>query len=62
MHKIFCLESKLGEEPLVLAGLITFFKELLDDLLGFLTLGGFLESISRDGTLDLFQLQTITIL
>jgi hypothetical protein len=51
---IFCLESKLAEEPLVLTSLITFFEKLLDDLLGIFTLSGLLESISRDSTLDLF--------
>jgi hypothetical protein len=54
------LESELREEPLVLTSLVTFFKELLDDLLGVFTLSGFLESFSRDSTLDLFQFQTIT--
>jgi len=48
------LESELAEEPLVLTSLVTFFEELLDDLLGIFTLSGLLESISRDSTLDLF--------
>ena len=51
---INCLESKLAEEPLVLTSLITFFEKLLDNLLGIFTLSRFLESFSRDGTLDLF--------
>jgi hypothetical protein len=51
---INCLESKLAEEPLVLTSLITFFEKLLDNLLGIFTLSRFLESLSRDGTLDLF--------
>jgi hypothetical protein len=48
------LESELAEEPLVLTGLVTFFKELLDNLLGIFTLRGILESLGRDSTLDLF--------
>lgn len=54
------LESQLREEPLVLTSLVSFFESLLDDLLGFFTLGWFFESFGRDNGLEGLNIQGVS--
>lgn len=54
------LESKLGEEPLVLAGLVSLLEGLLDLLLGLLTLRRLLEGVVRQSGLERVKLKRVT--
>lgn len=49
-----------SEEPPVLAALVALLKELLDRLLGLLTLRHLLERVRRDGALQALELQSVT--
>ena len=53
-----CLEAQLLEEPLVLAGLVLFFKSLADRLLDFLLGSGILNGF--DGDVREFNIEGIT--
>lgn len=55
-----CLEVQLGEEPLVLTSLVSFFKGLLDNLLGFFTLRWFFESFGGDHRLEGLNVQSVS--
>lgn len=56
----FCLKSQGGEEPSVLAAGVTLLEDLLDGLLGILTLADLLEGIGGDGTLEALKLESVT--
>lgn len=49
-----------SEEPLVLAGVVTLLKGLLDVLLGVLALRDLLEGVVGDGTLKTLELESVT--
>lgn len=49
-----------GEEPLVLAGVVTLLKGLLNVLLGVLALRDLLEGVVGDGTLKTLELESVT--
>lgn len=54
------LKLQLGEEPLVLTGLVSLFECLLDGLLGIGSLRRLLESVSSDGSLQRFEFQRVS--
>lgn len=58
--QLFSLEVQLSEEPLVLTSLVSFFKGLLDNLLGFFSLGWFFESFGRNDALEGFNVQSVS--
>lgn len=51
--------TERSEEPLVLAGVVTLLKGLLDVLLGVLTLGNLLEGVVGDGVLEALELESV---
>ena len=58
--QLFSLEVQLSEEPLVLTSLMSFFKGLLDNLLGFFSLRWFFESFSGYYALESFNIQGVS--
>lgn len=54
------LEVQLREKPLVLTGLVSLLKSLLDDLLGLLTLSWLLESLGGDNGLERLDIQSVS--
>lgn len=58
--QLFSLEVQLSEEPLVLTSLVSFFKGLLDNLLGFFSLRWFFKGFSGDSTLEGFNIQGVS--
>lgn len=54
------LEAKRGEEPLVLARRVLLLKDLLDLLLGVLTLRRLLEGVLGNGSLESLELESVT--
>ena len=53
------LETKRGEEPPVLAALVALLKQLLDGLLGLLTLRHLLERVVRDCALQALKVKRV---
>ena len=53
------LETQRREEPPVLAALVALLKQLLDSLLGLLTLRHLLERVVRHGTLQALELESV---
>lgn len=51
--------TERSEEPLVLAGVVTLLKGLLDVLLGVLALRDLLEGVVGDGTLETLELESV---
>jgi hypothetical protein len=54
------LKFQRGEEPSVLSASVALLQDLLDVLLGILTLADLLEGLAADGALETLQLQGVT--
>lgn len=54
------LEVEFGEEPLVLAGLVLLFQSLLDNLLGFFSLGWLRQGVWGDSVLERLNVQRVS--
>lgn len=54
------LEVKFGKEPLVLTGLVLFFQDLLDNLLGLLLLGWLNQRLWGDSSLEWLSVQGVS--
>ncbi|SGZ51696.1 CIC11C00000003486 [Sungouiella intermedia] len=54
------LEVEFGEEPLVLTGLMLFFQSLLDNLLGFFSLGWLVQGVWGDNVLERLNVQRVS--
>lgn len=54
------LEVELGEEPLVLTGLVLFLQSLLHNLLGLLSLGRLVQGVGGDGVLERLNVQRVS--
>lgn len=52
--------TQRGKEPPVLPACVPLLEHLLDGLLGLLALGGLLEGVVGDGTLETFKLEGVT--
>lgn len=57
---IMRLEVEFGEEPFVLTGLMLFFQSLLDNLLGFFSLGWLAQGVWGDGVLERLNVQRVS--
>lgn len=51
--------TQRGEEPTVLAASVALLEDLLDGLLGILTLGNLLEGVGGDGALEALELEGV---
>lgn len=51
--------TQRGEEPAVLAASVSVLQNLLDCLLGVLTLGDLLEGVAGDGALETLELESV---
>lgn len=54
------LEVEFSEEPLVLAGVKLLLQSLLDNLLGFLSLGWLVQGVWGDGVLERLNIQRVS--